>query len=74
MDMSGGYRSAVRSNLPRAVIVFDHFHVVKLFNDKLSDLGGALPRGDRRAAQGGPQGGAVAMLKNAEDLDPEKDE
>jgi transposase len=28
----------VSIHLPGAVIVFDHFHVVKLFNDKLSDL------------------------------------
>jgi hypothetical protein len=24
--------------LPKAKIVFDHFHVIKLFNEKLSDL------------------------------------
>ena len=28
----------MRENLPKAAIVFDHFHVVKLFNDRLSDL------------------------------------
>ena len=38
MDMSQAYISAVRQNLPDAKIVFDHFHVIKLFNDKLSDL------------------------------------
>jgi transposase len=38
MDMSAAYRSAVAIHLPKAVIVFDHFHVVKLFNDKLSEL------------------------------------
>src|SRR5206468_7867953 len=37
MDLSGAYQSAVRANLSKAVIVFDHFHVVKLFNDKLSE-------------------------------------
>src|SRR3954454_18554133 len=37
MDMSGGYRAAVAANLPAAKIVFDHFHVIKLFNEKLSD-------------------------------------
>ena len=35
-DMSKAYIRAVRDNLPRAVHVFDHFHVIKLFNDKLS--------------------------------------
>jgi transposase len=44
MDMSGGYQAAVRAHLPKAVIVFDRFHVVKLFNEKLSDLRRALCR------------------------------
>ena len=37
-DMSKAYIRAVRDNLPWAVHVFDHFHVIKLFNDKLSAL------------------------------------
>jgi len=38
MDMSPAYIKAVSERLPKAQIVFDHFHVVKLFNEKLSDL------------------------------------
>lgn len=38
MDMSQAYISAVTGNLPTATIVFDHFHVIKLMNDKLADL------------------------------------
>jgi len=38
MDMSQAYISAVSTHLPGATIVFDHFHVIKLFNEKLSDL------------------------------------
>jgi len=38
IDMSPAYIEAVRTQLPNAAIVFDHFHVIKLFNDKLSDL------------------------------------
>ncbi|MDP2956004.1 MAG: ISL3 family transposase [Longimicrobiales bacterium] len=38
IDMSQAYINAVRSHLPQATLVFDHFHVVKLMNDKLSDL------------------------------------
>src|SRR5205823_937312 len=37
-DMAKPYIRAVREHLPHAVQVFDHFHVVKLFNDKLSAL------------------------------------
>jgi transposase len=44
MDMSAAYRKAVSVHLPKAVIVFDHFHVVKLFNEKLSDLRRAVYR------------------------------
>ncbi|MBL4884160.1 MAG: transposase [Planctomycetaceae bacterium] len=36
IDMSPAFFSAVVKNLPEAAIVFDHFHVIKLFNDKLS--------------------------------------
>jgi transposase len=38
MDMSPAYISAVSSNIPEAQIVFDHFHVIKLYNDELSNL------------------------------------
>ena len=37
-DMAGGYIAAVMEGLPNAKLVFDHFHVVKLMNEKLSDL------------------------------------
>jgi len=42
MDMSVAYRGAVATNLPRAKIVFDRFHVMKLLNEKLSNLRRAL--------------------------------
>jgi transposase len=75
MDMSAAYRSAVAIHLPTAVIVFDHFHVVKLFNAKLSDLRRAL---DREATEVQHKevlkGTRWLLLKNAENLDPEKDE
>jgi transposase len=37
-DMSSAYTSAIRNHLPEAIHVFDRFHVMKLFNEKLSDL------------------------------------
>jgi transposase len=36
--MSAAYMQAVREHLPRAVMVLDHFHVIKLFNEKLTQL------------------------------------
>src|SRR5215471_18642473 len=75
MDMSGGYRAAVRANLPRAVIVFDRFHVVKLFNDKLSELRRSLYREATDVQHKAVlKGTRWLLLKNPENLDPEKDE
>jgi transposase len=37
-DMSSAYYAAVLKNLPDALLVFDRFHIVKLMNDKLSQL------------------------------------
>jgi len=75
MDMSGGYRAAVREHLPKAVIVFDHFHVVKLFNDKLSELRRQLYREATDVQHKEVlKGTRWLLLKNAENLDPKKDE
>lgn len=38
IDMSAAYYTAVCENLPDATVVFDWFHIVKLLNDKLSEL------------------------------------
>lgn len=38
IDMSPAYIKAVRENLKSAVVVFDHFHVIKMFNEKLSNF------------------------------------
>ena len=37
-DMAGGYSAAVMTHLPQARLVFDHFHVIKLMNEKLTAL------------------------------------
>jgi transposase len=75
MDMSGAYQSAVRAHLPKAAIVFDRFHVVKLFNDKLSDLRRALYREATDVQHKAVlKGTRWLLLKNPENLDEEKDE
>jgi len=38
MDMAPAYINAVVTCFPQATIVFDHFHVIKLLNDKLTGL------------------------------------
>lgn len=37
-DMSDAFINSVRHNAPQAVLVFDHFHVVKLMNEKLDEI------------------------------------
>jgi transposase len=37
-DMSPAYIEAVIGHLPNATLVFDRFHVIKLYHDKLSEL------------------------------------
>jgi transposase len=75
MDMSAAYRSAVSTHLPEAKIVFDHFHVVKLFNEKLSDLRRALYREATEVMHKEVlKGTRWLLLKNSENLDAKKDE
>jgi transposase len=74
-DLSLAYILAVREHLPRAVHVFDHFHVLKLFNEKVSDFRRALYR-----EATGPlhkqvlKGTRWLLLKNPENLDPRRNE
>jgi transposase len=75
MDMSPAYREAVSTHLPGAKIVFDRFHVMKLFNEKLSDLRRALHREATDVMQKNVlKGTRWLLLKAAENLDEEKDE
>jgi len=43
-DMSPAYTSAVQAHLPDAIHVFDRFHIMKLFNEKLTALRRRLHR------------------------------
>src|SRR3954468_10429599 len=75
MDMSAAYREAVSIHLSKAKIVFDRFHVMKLFNEKLSDLRRALHREATDVMQRKVlKGTRWLLLKAAENLDEEKDE
>jgi transposase len=75
MDMSAAYRVAVSICLPRAKIVFDHFHVIKLFNDKLSHFRRALYREATDVMHKEVlKGTRWLLLKNPENLDPKRDE
>jgi transposase len=74
-DLSAAYIRAVRDHLPRAVHVFDHFHVIKLFNEKLTALRRQLyaqvsSDQERKVLKGT----RWLLLKNPENLDDQRDE
>jgi transposase len=74
-DMSKAYIRAVRENLRGAVHVFDHFHVIKLFNEKLSAFRRSLfhqlaTDAERKVLKGT----RWLLLKNPENLDEDRNE
>jgi transposase len=75
MDMSKAYRAAVSTHLPAAKIVFDRFHVVKLFNEKLTQLRRDLHREATDTLQKKVlKGTRWLLLKAAENLDDKRNE
>jgi transposase len=75
MDMSPAYISAVMKHLPKAVLVFDHFHIIKLFNEGLSDLRRDLYReATEKLHKKVLKGTRWLLLKNPENLDETRDE
>ena len=73
-DMSPAYIRAVRDNLTGAVHVFDHFHVIKLYNDKLSAFRRQLFHQLTAQGQKILKGTRWLLLRNPENLDPQKKE
>lgn len=74
-DMSPAYIDAVTSHLPGARLVFDRFHVIKLYNDKLSDLRRAMYRElTDKMQKDALKGVRWLLLKRQEHLDPSRDE
>jgi transposase len=75
IDMSPAYLQAVLTNLPRARIVFDRFHVVKLYNEKLSELRRELYReATDQLHKDVLKGTRWLLLKNPENLDRSRNE
>jgi transposase len=74
-DMSQAYIRAVAFNLPKAILVFDHFHVIKLFNEGLTQLRRDLYREAVDLLQKEVlKGTRWLLLKNPENLDDERNE
>ncbi len=75
MDMSQAYITAVTTHLPDSTIVFDHFHVIKLFNEKLTDLRRDLYREATDLLHKNIlKGTRWLLLKNPENLDDDRNE
>lgn len=75
IDMSPAYINAVSSNLKNAAIVFDHFHIIKLYNEKLSDLRREVYReATDQLHKKVLKGTRWLLLKNPENLDEVKSE
>ena len=74
IDMSPAYISAVSDNLPDTTIVFDHFHLIKLFNDKLSKLRRELQQKAEGAGKKVFKGTRWLLLKNPDNLSTEHNE
>jgi transposase len=69
-DMSPAYIEAVTTHLPEATLVFDRFHVIKLYNDKLSELRRSLFHQLRDTLEKNVlKGVRWLLLKRPEDLD-----
>jgi transposase len=75
IDMSAAYYQAVTENLPEAAVVFDWFHIVKLLNDKLSQLRRDLYREATDPLQRNVlKGTRWLLLKRSENLDEDRNE
>lgn len=73
IDMSPAYIKAARENLKTTVIVFDHFHVIKLFNKKLSNFRRQLFNNtDNQVQKSVIKGTRWLLLTAKENLDEEK--
>lgn len=75
IDMSAGYRAAVRTGLPHATVVVDHFHVVQLANKMLNIVRRrttATLRGRRGRATDPEWKARRRLLRNREDLSDEQ--
>jgi transposase len=75
IDMSLAYINAVTTHLKKAVLVFDHFHIIKLYNEKLSDLRRQVYQElTEKMHKDVLKGTRWLLLKNPENLDPKKKE
>jgi transposase len=73
-DMSAAYIEAVRTAWPDATLVFDRFHVMKLFNDKLAVLRRLLYRQATAEGKKVLKGVRWLLVKRRQNLDARRNE
>lgn len=73
-DMSSAYYAAVIKNLPNALQVFDRFHIVKLMNDKLTQLRRDLQREAELMDRKVLKGMRWLLVKHPDNLNESKNE
>ena len=73
-DMSAAYRLSVAENLPGVSHVFDRFHIIKLFNEKLTDLRRQMCRLLDCEGKQILKGTMWLLLKNPENLSDKRNE
>ncbi len=73
-DMSSAYYAAVRKNLPQAKQVFDRFHIVKLMNEKLTELRRTMQNEAEGMGKNVLKGLRWLLLKHPDNLDESKNE
>jgi transposase len=69
--MSKAYISWVYENLPNAQKVFDHFHVIKLMNDKLDKIRRRTAKEFDEEQKDLLKNQRFIFLRNVEDLEPD---
>ena len=68
MDMANAYSSWFKERFPQAQIVFDHFHVVKLMNDRLDHVRRRVTAKQDSMESKHLKGLRFVFLKNKEDI------
>ena len=71
MDMSKAYISWIKNNLPDAMMVFDHFHVIKLMNDKVDKVRRRVSAGLDEQQRKLLKNQRFLFLRNVENLEPD---
>jgi transposase len=74
MDMGAAFNLAVRTNLPEATIVTDHFHLIKLFNEKVTGFRRELQREAEEKGKQVFKGMRWLLLKKPVNLDEGRNE